>query len=113
MTLWCCALSSRNRLALLYTTTVFFAREAFRRACLNRAGASTVQVVNLVWCRCATAVLCSGTRACAHVGTTACRSECALRLAWRGSGCAGCLARTLRTMMPACGCLHFRAWWSY
>ncbi|XP_061418992.1 protein RFT1 homolog [Lethenteron reissneri] len=49
------------RLTLLYSTTVFLAREAFRRACLSRAStADWRRVINLLWMTVPLGAVCAG-----------------------------------------------------
>jgi len=49
------------RLLLLYTTILFLAREAFRRACLSKSAEDKwPQVINLVWCSIPIGILFSG-----------------------------------------------------
>ncbi|RUS80480.1 hypothetical protein EGW08_011758, partial [Elysia chlorotica] len=53
------------RLTLLYSTSLFLAKEAFERACLSKiSGRDIKQVINLLWCTFPLAVLCSSLLGC-------------------------------------------------
>lgn len=49
------------RLTLLYSTILFLAREAFRRACLSQKGSHQwQQTINLIWCNFPLGIICAG-----------------------------------------------------
>ncbi|GFN89803.1 protein rft1 homolog, partial [Plakobranchus ocellatus] len=53
------------RLTLLYSTTLFLAKEAFERACLSKiVDREWRQVINLLWCTFPLAVFCSSVLGC-------------------------------------------------